>query len=183
LPRIPIKETDARKARFEERYGEGAVELDALEALYPSELARLVREAVEPYRDMSLADRFEEVETEAQEMAEQAWEAQMGPYRQERDAISEDVRGIVEGYQAQLAQMDAALQAALAPLRERVEALRRAVEVAMRRFRPALPERPEAGTEPVDEEAWLFDGQRPYLTQLSIYKARRDGHGSDELTA
>ena len=32
LPRIPIKESDARKAGFEERYGAGAVELDALEA-------------------------------------------------------------------------------------------------------------------------------------------------------
>ncbi len=32
LPRIPRKETDQRRAGFEERYGAGAVELDALEA-------------------------------------------------------------------------------------------------------------------------------------------------------
>jgi hypothetical protein len=31
LPRIPIKESDGRRAGFEERYGAGAVELDALE--------------------------------------------------------------------------------------------------------------------------------------------------------
>jgi hypothetical protein len=31
LPRIPIKETDARKRHFEARFGTGAVELDALE--------------------------------------------------------------------------------------------------------------------------------------------------------
>jgi hypothetical protein len=183
LPRIPIKDSDARKARFEERYGGGAVELDALEALYPGELARLVREAVEPYRDLGLADRLAEVATEAQEMAEQAWDEQMAPHRQERDAIAADVRAIVEAYQGQLAQMDAALQAELAPLWERAEALRRAVEVVMRGFRPALPPRPEAETQPVDEEAWLFDGQRPYLMQLSIYKAHRNGYGSNELTA
>ncbi len=53
LPRIPIKESDARKAGFEERYGAGAVELDALEALYPGVLADLVRDAIEPYRDMT----------------------------------------------------------------------------------------------------------------------------------
>jgi hypothetical protein len=69
------------------------------------------------------------------------------------------------------------------PIWERAEALRRAVEVVMRGFRPALPARPEAETEPVDEEAWLFDGQRPYPTQLAIYKAHRNGYGSNELTA
>jgi len=53
LPRIPIKESDVRNAGFEERYGAGAVELDALEALYPGTLADLVREAIESYRDMS----------------------------------------------------------------------------------------------------------------------------------
>jgi hypothetical protein len=35
-PRIPIKDTDARKGRFEARHGDGAVELDALEALHPA---------------------------------------------------------------------------------------------------------------------------------------------------
>ena len=53
--------------------------------------------------------------------------------------------------------MDAVLQAELAPLQERVQRLRHAVDVAMRRFRPALPTCLEADTAPVDEEAWLFD--------------------------
>ena len=35
LPRTPIKESDRRKRGFEDRNGEGAVELDALEALHP----------------------------------------------------------------------------------------------------------------------------------------------------
>ncbi len=34
LPRTPIKETERRRGGFEGRYGEDAVELDALEALY-----------------------------------------------------------------------------------------------------------------------------------------------------
>jgi hypothetical protein len=182
LPRIPIKESDARKARFEECYGEGAVELDALEALYPGELARLVREAVEPYRDLDLGERFAEVEAEAQELAEQAWNDQLAAHRGELNTIREEVGAIVARYQPQLAQMDADLQAELAPWRERVERLRRAVAVEMGRFRPALPPRPEAETDPLDEGTWLFDGQRDYLTQLSIYKARKNGRAADELT-
>ena len=116
-------------------------------------------------------------------MADQFWEARMAPYQQALDAITEEVGEIVGRYRDQLAQMDAALQAELAPLQERVDMLRHAVEVAMRRFRPALPPSPEADTEPVDEEMWLFDGQRDYLRQLSIYKARKHGQDADDLTA
>src|SRR5262249_36324910 len=42
LPRIKIKDTEKRRKKFEKKYGEGAVELDALEALHPGELARIV---------------------------------------------------------------------------------------------------------------------------------------------
>jgi hypothetical protein len=38
LPRIPIKDSDLSKAKFEAEYGVGATELDALEALYPGDL-------------------------------------------------------------------------------------------------------------------------------------------------
>jgi hypothetical protein len=38
LPRTPVKETDRRKGNFEAIHGEGAVELDALEALHPGVL-------------------------------------------------------------------------------------------------------------------------------------------------
>jgi hypothetical protein len=49
LPRIPIKESERRGAAFEERYGEGAVELDALEALQPGVLSKIISQALEPY--------------------------------------------------------------------------------------------------------------------------------------
>jgi hypothetical protein len=49
LPRIPIKETETRAAAFESAFGSGAVELDALEALYPGVLADLADNALRPY--------------------------------------------------------------------------------------------------------------------------------------
>lgn len=51
LPRTPIKPSEKRKRGFEERHGEGATELDALEALHPGELARILTEAMSPYYD------------------------------------------------------------------------------------------------------------------------------------
>jgi hypothetical protein len=49
LPRTPIKKSERRAARFEERFGKGATELDALEALHPGELARIIRREIARY--------------------------------------------------------------------------------------------------------------------------------------
>lgn len=49
LPRTPIKSTEVRGANFEEAFGEGAVELDALQAIHPGALASIVTKAVLPY--------------------------------------------------------------------------------------------------------------------------------------
>ncbi len=49
LPRTPIKETERRAKTFEDAFGIGAVELDALEALYPGELRTIVSKQIAPY--------------------------------------------------------------------------------------------------------------------------------------
>lgn len=49
LPRIPIKATDRGRARFEAEFGEGRVELDALEALHPGALAQIVETEIARY--------------------------------------------------------------------------------------------------------------------------------------
>jgi hypothetical protein len=54
LPRTPIKETERRKNKFEQTFGVGATELDALEALHPGEMARLLEEEINNYRDPDL---------------------------------------------------------------------------------------------------------------------------------
>jgi hypothetical protein len=58
LPRTPIKESERRAARFENRFGSGATELDALEALYPGTLAEIITAEVERYIDPTLRDRI-----------------------------------------------------------------------------------------------------------------------------
>jgi hypothetical protein len=60
LARIPIKD-ERRAAKFEERFGEGATELDALEALHPGEIAKIVEAAVCRYLDPSLDARLRAV--------------------------------------------------------------------------------------------------------------------------
>ncbi len=51
LPRTPIKPTERRKEGFEDRHGAGATELDALEALKPGEMKKVIETATAPYFD------------------------------------------------------------------------------------------------------------------------------------
>lgn len=53
LPGIPTKASDSRAAGFIERFGDRATELDALEALHPGVLHRLVADTLAPYVDES----------------------------------------------------------------------------------------------------------------------------------
>lgn len=51
LPRTPIKPTERRKEGFEDRHGSGATELDALEALKPGEMKKVIEKATALYFD------------------------------------------------------------------------------------------------------------------------------------
>jgi hypothetical protein len=57
LPRTPIKPSEKRKDDFEITYGHGATELDALEALHPGALSRIVENEVRRYIDPTLERR------------------------------------------------------------------------------------------------------------------------------
>lgn len=52
LPRTPIKETEKRKDKFENKHGQGATELDAMEALHPGKMEEIIVEAISPFFDV-----------------------------------------------------------------------------------------------------------------------------------
>jgi hypothetical protein len=67
LPRIPIKDSDRRKAGFEAKHGEGATELNAL--MHPTRRTQteaMLREAIRRLRDDTLPDRLRASRREAQ---------------------------------------------------------------------------------------------------------------------
>jgi hypothetical protein len=175
LPRIPIKESDKGKRGFEERYGEDAVELDALQALRPGTLAALVREAIKPYRDDTLEHRLSEAHAEAREVAKQAWAEQTSEVQAELSQMRAEIEAIVSRYQERLEALDVELQAELEPFRARIETLRLAITEMAEAFAPALPDRPTPAITEVDESNWLFDSARDYLEQMAVYNARKSG--------
>lgn len=91
LPRIPIKESELRKARFEEAFGENAVELDALAAAtkHPHAFEEIVRSELDPYYSREAAA---EVETQEDSL---------------REAISDQLESITSRYQEEIAALKA----------------------------------------------------------------------------
>src|SRR5262249_4607181 len=156
LPRVPTKESDSRAGNFEKRHGEGQVELDALEALHPGELARLVEEAVAPYIDGEIAHQLEVAGDEAQSAAEGQWEEATSAARSELESIKEEAEEIYAPFREELEEIAARLDAQLTPLDARLAAAWQDAAQRARSFDPTLPERPESELEEPDEDDWLF---------------------------
>ena len=84
LPRTPIKESERRKDKFEQIFGVGATELDALEALHPGEMARLLEAEIDNLLDRDLHHRVE------REMSDQELQIKETRSRRPREAFGDD---------------------------------------------------------------------------------------------
>jgi chaperonin cofactor prefoldin len=165
LPRVPIKETERRSANFEKRFGSGAVELDALEALHPGELQTIVQKAIGRYFDPTLKSREEaaiaEIEEELEEIQDRVY-----------DLYAEEIGQLQERY--------ASLRRSLRDLNKEARDLGAQISASLENqelpvvSEDRVPKAPEA-----DQEAPLFDSRRDYLTQLDWYRGwqRRSGEG------
>lgn len=173
LPRIPIKDSDRRAGRFEALYGEGAVELDALEALHPGALARIVRAAVEPLRDETLERRLDEAYYRAREMARQQWQRHAQAEAEALADLSERARNILDSYRERLTELAEALDEEMAPILAELETQKENVREKIETFEPELPDRPQGDAWGVDVYDWLFDSARSYEDQINAYRQRK----------
>lgn len=112
LPRTPLKAGDKRAAGFEARYGKGGTELDALEALYPGELERIVREAIESYYDMTLEQRTSEAEQYIQRQLDQARAYVFANHQEEIERLQREYYAVQRAFDALSQTLALELQAA-----------------------------------------------------------------------
>lgn len=157
LPRAPIKESEHRRAAFEARHGEGATELDALEALHPGELGHIVSEHLERYRDPNVSDEVEQLMEELQAR------------------LDADSAEIEQKYARPLRAAEKSLQAIATKARkwtqEHLEvwhAIREELEAAAHRIQDSVEPPEEAEAEEFDNP--LLDTTREYLDQMRVYK-------------
>ncbi|SFJ31768.1 hypothetical protein SAMN04515648_3454 [Phyllobacterium sp. CL33Tsu] len=158
LPRTPIKITETRAAKFEQRFGDGATELDALEALHPGELARIVTDEVCRYIDPTLASRVRDAEYD---------------YQQEINAVEAEVLANydIEAFQSRYDEAFDAFEAAVAEIEIDTEQLWPQIASELSANIPQYDlddfPKPKSATPP---EEPLFDSRRDYLDQMDHYR-------------
>jgi hypothetical protein len=160
LPRTPLKETEKRAARFEARFGEGGTELDALEALHPGVLARILEEEVSRYHDADLDGRVEETTA----------------------AVQEDLHGVTAEVRERHSKAIATLEAKRRKLAAAIKEFQKKAGPVLRRIEQDLEaEAPDIDgydwPEPADGEEDddpLFDSTREYVEQINRYKLHQD---------
>ena len=149
LPRTPIKEGERRTAAFEARFGAGATELDALEALHPGELRRIVVRELDRYIDRTLERRIGKA---AEEMSRELARVS--------DEVLETFAPDLEKLHKRILKLD----------HERV-ALFEKIELQMRKQAPDVSaiEWPEPKLGRPHEDP-LYRSDRDYVEQVAVFK-------------
>jgi hypothetical protein len=185
LPRTPLKEGEGRKAGFELRYGEGATELDALEALHPGEIARIIERDVNRYRDRTWPRRLAAAERRYRAQLD-AIEAEIyAPYEDAISALQHEHAALETAY-AELCEPYAGLVdgdeiaafdfAAFEQIRQQLQGLAARIEQQWRSLADALheidlPDFDWPEPRPADEDPDpLYDSRRSYLDRIARYK-------------
>lgn len=185
LPRVPVKDSDRRKGHFEAAHGEGQVELDALEALYPGVLAGIVNRAILQYVDPTLESRAEEARAELGEMLEDERNDVMASYQAELADLSMEYTALLavfEQTREEFSELVADFQPKIDAHKELLDAILSRGEALYSLLSsdlaqididpPALP----LPNLPAENRGQLFDSRRDYFSQLAAYKAQRNGN-------
>lgn len=178
LPRMPIRESDLRKGKFEERHGEGAVELNAL--MHPTRVSRteeMLRNAIESLRDESLPRKLAVASMRARRVLDEEVERRLRWPHRALSLIEEKAREIAARYEEELRDIAEKLEEDMAPFEECAE---RVLHVARRRLEGLenvdLPGVSDLGVESEGAASgWLYDSSRDYLEQLAAYKRHKTG--------
>jgi len=160
LPRTPIKESERRRGGFEARHGEGAVELDALEALYPGQLREILARYMGVYYDVTLDERVAEQKQAFAERLEYEYQDTIEAHQEALDALQEEYEGVRSDFEGRMEGYT-----------ERLRALWQVIKKDLSESIPDLSEFPVPVAECFEELGdGLYDSQRDYLTQIEAYK-------------
>jgi len=164
LPRVPVKDTDKRKVSFELAHGQGQVELDALEALYPGELANILRLHILDYYDESLADRLQDTHDATRQELDNMRFAVLESHP-EIDVLQEQWAELTERFQQEIEhlQNEIAVQWAIigSELGEELASYEK----------PGVPQAEDLQ----DNNGKLYQSDRLYFEQLRHYQDHREG--------
>lgn len=185
LPRVPVKDTDKRKANWERDHGKGQVELDALEALYPGDLARIIEDTILCYYDPRLVrearqqrERLEaDLDIKRAEVLE-SHHAGVDRLTDDYQKLRDDFDEIVTKFSEMAAEFAPDIEAYQARLQKVVERGQELYDS----IRADLKEAGDLDTDdyplpspdlPEERNGVLYLSERDYLEQLEAYNAYR----------
>ena len=175
LPRNAIKESVRQAAEFERKYGAGATELDALEALHPGALRRIVEKEIKRYVDPDLRLKIGAAAAEASGQLQEinaavaaGHEEQVEQLRAEHEALGEEIEAFAERARDRFA---AQFSARIDDLSARTEALFHGMTGLLAEQMPDADDfewpEPADGDEDGDP---LFASTRSYVQQVDRFK-------------
>jgi hypothetical protein len=176
LPRTPIKDTNKGRAAFELRHGAaGATELDALEALRPGELRKIVEKEIRRYVDTDLEDNVRETKQEVQsdlnDITEAAHAERAEEIEQLQGEYAELAEEIEEASDRFREEFEGRYRGRIDDLTGRIKALIQGLTDTLDGEKPDPDEiewpEPEPGDEDDDP---LFNPLRAYVEQMDRYK-------------
>ena len=160
LPRTPIKETERRRLGFENRHGEGAVELDALEALYPGELQTVLSGYLNCYYDLTLDNRVAEARAVLERDLGSVWHQVVEGFAPDLNALRAEYEQLQREYAGRMTSYSERLQGLWQTMKSELD-----LSVPQLEYYP-LPH-PLYAEEIGDG---LYNSERDYLEQLEAYK-------------
>jgi hypothetical protein len=174
LPRTPIKDSDKRGPGWEKRYGEGATELDALEAVRPGELAKIILASAKPYRDPKLKSRLAKARDDASDLIRDEWNSAGGSEIEDAAVdLDEQAAAIVAPQAERIRKIIEETEAQLQPLTEQADELEQQAADIEADFDIDLPERPAAKSK--GDPDVLYDSRRHWLDQLAAFRDHHTG--------
>jgi hypothetical protein len=180
LPRTPIKETEHRAAGFEARFGEGATELDALEALHPGELRRILVREIERYHDNTLGDRVEQAAEEFSGRLDNVREEAIERHRTERDAAAAAYRAVIDECNAVIRQAASQFSMPIKAAAARFNAIQQAIAEDLHTGTSDSIKEVEPFDGHEDDDP-LYDSKRGYVEQVDRFK-RHQGKSTTRVT-
>jgi hypothetical protein len=181
LPGVPFKNKLDRDSHFRREYGKNAVELDALQALHPGELARIVTEAIMQYYDPELENNAQELWQNLQGVLNDQDEAVKMNYYQSLDELAGDYKRLRDEFEetrATFTELIKDFKPNIDAYRERLETIKQRAKETYTVLRDELdavavdlddyplPD-PDIDGDPDD---LLYASERDYIEQLEAYK-------------
>jgi hypothetical protein len=195
LPRTPIKETESRAAGFEARYGIGATELDALEALHPGALRNILIQHIARYYDPNLnaevavaVDQFRDELDSVKDLIEEQFSEELADIDGQREMIAAAFGRVRDPACAAYnrivrlahARYTRALEQVRGEIDEMEDRLVTQAQTVLARVKTALEEAvpdPDSFDWPepaeADDDDALYDSTRSYVEQVDVYRSHR----------